>query len=369
MTPPDLLNLAAAGAVIGLTALAAVQASALRTPAMRYLAALLACFALANLMGVVLHAGAGGLPPRAVGWLRAIEVPMAYLLGPLLLASIRAYDAPLSRLALQMHLLPAGIALVLCLAHAGRGGTVPPLIFHGWLAQGAVCMAIASWHVRRWQRTREQPAGRPLPLYGLIASMALCWIVSALDRWPPVGGDALPWLVDALRWMATLMMYLLAACVLRRPAPAVRDAALAPVLAHGDAPTDTRYQRSGIATAQCRQIAGQLEHLMGSAQLYRDPALDLSCLSQRSGWPPNHISQALNQGLGLNFFEFVNGFRVDAAKASLSDPDDPRSVLDIALASGFGSKSTFNTVFKRLVGTTPRQYRHQQLKDATPAGQ
>jgi AraC-like DNA-binding protein len=74
------------------------------------------------------------------------------------------------------------------------------------------------------------------------------------------------------------------------------------------------------------------------------------------GWPPNYISQALNQGLGQNFFEFVNGFRVAAAECCLADPPDKRTILEVALACGFGSKSTFNAVFKRMTDRTPSQY-------------
>ncbi len=101
--------------------------------------------------------------------------------------------------------------------------------------------------------------------------------------------------------------------------------------------------------------------------MYADPDFNLLRLSQCSGWPPNHVSQALNQGLGQNFFEFVNTFRIASATASLADGSDGRSVLEIALASGFGSKSTFNTVFKRMTGRTPREYRRLPTTD-TPAG-
>lgn len=97
--------------------------------------------------------------------------------------------------------------------------------------------------------------------------------------------------------------------------------------------------------------------------MYADPDFDLLRLSQRSGWPPNHVSQALNQGLGQNFFEFVNTFRIASATASLADGGDGRSVLEIALASGFGSKSTFNAVFKRMTGHTPREYRRLPATD------
>jgi AraC-like DNA-binding protein len=117
------------------------------------------------------------------------------------------------------------------------------------------------------------------------------------------------------------------------------------------------YARSGLAADQCATVAAELSRLMVDEALYADSAFDLAALSRRSGWPPNYVSQALNQGLGRNFFEFVNGFRVAAAERHLADPDDARTILEIALACGFGSKSTFNAVFKRMTGRTPREFR------------
>ena len=46
-----------------------------------------------------------------------------------------------------------------------------------------------------------------------------------------------------------------------------------------------------------------------------------------------------------------------AKRMLLRDPD--RSVLDIALASGFASSQYFATVFKRIVGISPREFRQR----------
>lgn len=370
MTPPDLLNLAAGTAVLGLAALTAGVGYGLRTRAAALLSAFFACFALANLFGGVLLGGAAWLSADAVRWLRVVEVPLVYLLGPLLYGHALALTRPAQAAAssrLYWHLLPAALALLVSLANAlapfqayPAGQALFLLSFHGWWLQGLPYLLAALWVA--W-RAPLPAAGLGMRqqawLRGLLLVIGLCWVSSAVGRWPGLPDSALrSWLNVLLNGVVAAGLYLLAATVLRQRLwmPAPDTAADATDTAALDA-AGPRYQRSGIDPAQCGAIAAELTRLMQAERLYADPGFDLARLSERSGWPPNHVSQALNQGLGQNFAEFVNAFRIAAATASLADADDPRSVLEIALAAGFGSKSTFNTVFKRMTGRTPREYR------------
>lgn len=371
MTPPDLLNLAAGAAVLGLSSLTAAVGLGLRTRAAAFLTAFFACFALANLFGTLLLGGGAWLSADAVRWLRVVEVPLVYLLGPLLYGYAVALTQPTPAPASPRqgwHLLPAALALAVSLANAiapfesHRVGQVVFLMsFHGWLLQGAPYLLAAvglSWQAGPPVHTAAagQAARQRVWLRWLAGVIGACWISSAIGRWPALPESALhAWFNVVLNGVTTAGMYLLAWWGLRQRI-------LMPALVEGgdDDALDAagpRYQRSGVDPAQCGAIAAELTRLMQDQRLYADPGLDLARLSARSGWPANHVSQALNQGLGQNFAEFVNAFRIAAATASLADADDQRSVLDIALASGFGSKSTFNTVFKRMTGQTPRAYR------------
>ena len=71
---------------------------------------------------------------------------------------------------------------------------------------------------------------------------------------------------------------------------------------------------------------------------------------------PSYVSQTLNERLGLNFFDFINQYRVEAAKVALASTD--QTVLDIAMQVGSNAKSSFYTAFKKVTGVTPSQYRH-----------
>lgn len=91
--------------------------------------------------------------------------------------------------------------------------------------------------------------------------------------------------------------------------------------------------------------------------LYRKP-LTLDRLAERVGMAPRALSRLINRRFECNFFEFVNGYRIEEARNRLADPEwAGHSVLSIMHEAGFNSKATFNTLFKQKVGSTPSEYR------------
>lgn len=90
---------------------------------------------------------------------------------------------------------------------------------------------------------------------------------------------------------------------------------------------------------------------------FEEPRLSLSQVAQRLRLSEAIISRAINLGLGTNFNQLINTYRIDVVKKALVESDD--DVLAIALDAGFNSKATFNRVFKEIVRETPRQYRNR----------
>lgn len=105
------------------------------------------------------------------------------------------------------------------------------------------------------------------------------------------------------------------------------------------------------------EIADKLEHCMTENALYLEDDLSLNKLSNAINEKENHISETLSQHLHTNFFQFVNRFRIEAAKEQLKDRS--KLITSVAYDVGFNSKSTFNTAFKKAVGHSPTAYRKQ----------
>ena len=123
-------------------------------------------------------------------------------------------------------------------------------------------------------------------------------------------------------------------------------------------PPPMPYQKAALAPAQVLAIEAGLRQAMECDKLYLESDLTLAQLAQALAVSPHQLSQFLSQHLGLSFYDYVNGLRVDAVKATLARPQSARrSLLEIALECGFGSKSTFNAVFKKSTGLSPTAYR------------
>lgn len=109
------------------------------------------------------------------------------------------------------------------------------------------------------------------------------------------------------------------------------------------------------------EVSIKLNKLMDEQQLYLEPSLNIGQLANKSGYPEYLVSLVINQMYHKTFREYINQLRVEAAKAMLQDPKIQYNILEIAYASGFTSKSTFNTAFKKMVQMTPSQFKSGSL--------
>jgi AraC-like DNA-binding protein len=125
-----------------------------------------------------------------------------------------------------------------------------------------------------------------------------------------------------------------------------------------------KYTKSGLSSAQMEIYKQRLANLMCNEMAYLQPDLTLPGLAARMECSVNHLSQVINGGFGMSFFDYLNQHRVEYAKQLLSGQDGwHQSVMSIAFAVGFNSNSSFYSAFKKTTGQTPAQYRRSNLND------
>lgn len=118
------------------------------------------------------------------------------------------------------------------------------------------------------------------------------------------------------------------------------------------------YERSALTSVDLEKIAGKLSAAIDVGEIHLTPEINLARLATYVNEPSQYITQTLSQQLQTSFFDFINQARVADAKRLLVTTQHP--VLDIALATGFNSRSSFYKAFKHITGLTPGEYRRSQ---------
>ncbi len=121
-----------------------------------------------------------------------------------------------------------------------------------------------------------------------------------------------------------------------------------------------RYERSLLNGYATDELCSRLQHLMDAEKVYACEDITLKQLAEELELTSHQLSQLLNENLNMNFNTFVNQFRIRDAKRMLVE-EPQRSVLSIAYAVGFNSKSSFYDAFSRFTGKTPQKYRRDNL--------
>lgn len=123
-------------------------------------------------------------------------------------------------------------------------------------------------------------------------------------------------------------------------------------------------RRQPIPEVQLTGLRQRLIDCFEQEKMHLQEDLKLSDVAARLGVPVHQLSDVLNGELGATFFDFVNGYRVEAAKRMLADPAfGENKILAVAFDAGFGNKATFFRVFKKFTGMTPAAFRQKQVDD------
>lgn len=123
-----------------------------------------------------------------------------------------------------------------------------------------------------------------------------------------------------------------------------------------------RVQR--FSAEELTMVKAKLLELVEVEKIFLDPNLGLPQLAQKANLSTHDLSYVINEGLGENFFQFINRYRIGEAQRLLRSPKHKHlNILGITYESGFKSKSTFNTAFKKVTGLSPSQFIQEASAD------
>lgn len=118
-----------------------------------------------------------------------------------------------------------------------------------------------------------------------------------------------------------------------------------------------KYKKSNIDNLELDRIYKKLLELMEEKKLYLDPDINLDDLASELSISKHNLSQVLNMKAEKNFYTFINSYRIEIFKEVIKNNTYPNySLLAIAMECGFRSSSAFYSIFKKMVGTTPKLY-------------
>ncbi len=101
-----------------------------------------------------------------------------------------------------------------------------------------------------------------------------------------------------------------------------------------------------------------LINLMETQQFFLIPTLRAEEVAKEMGLGYQKFAALLNATIKSNFNDFINGFRIRYACSLMKEAKNDRKIKlsDIAMESGFASRSVFYEAFRKEMGITPGDY-------------
>lgn len=100
-----------------------------------------------------------------------------------------------------------------------------------------------------------------------------------------------------------------------------------------------------------------IQRLFDTEKVYLKSELRITDVANKISLTPNYVSKIVNENAGMNFNDFVNQYRINEIIEKFKNNEHlKKSIFALAQESGFKSKSTFQSVFKKHYGKTPTQF-------------
>ena len=128
--------------------------------------------------------------------------------------------------------------------------------------------------------------------------------------------------------------------------------------------SESKYKSSKLKQIDLDELSERIKTVISKSMCFKNNQLTLDEFSELTQIPAHQVSQVLNQKLQVNFYDFINSYRVQEVKNLFQDEKYLHyTILAIAYEAGFNSKNAFNNAFKKHTSMTPSAYRKSHIKN------
>lgn len=122
-----------------------------------------------------------------------------------------------------------------------------------------------------------------------------------------------------------------------------------------------KAMQSILGGIDVKAVIEHLNHLLDIEKIYRSPNITIQSLSNKLSIKTYQLSEILNKHMNMNFRTLINSYRLKEVQYLLVNYPE-KSILEIAYTVGFNSKSSFNDIFSKETGITPKEFRKKNKK-------
>lgn len=121
------------------------------------------------------------------------------------------------------------------------------------------------------------------------------------------------------------------------------------------------YTFSKFVAQALRQESVVSKMIEITKERFSDPNLSIVILSEELSYNPKYLSHVFKEEMGMKYTEYLRNMRLKFAVTLFDNGID--SVKNVALLSGFSDPLYFSTIFKKMTGKTPKQYKEKLSED------
>ncbi len=121
-----------------------------------------------------------------------------------------------------------------------------------------------------------------------------------------------------------------------------------------------KYESSKLDKKSSKELLENVKRLFINGHMFLDSNITVNTVAVKLSVSSRDVSQAINENLNQNFYEFVNSYRIENAKQLLKNKKyENEKMQTIAFDSGFSNITSFNLAFKKITKLTPTEFRKQ----------